>query len=184
MLPSCSGDGPDRGGRGQPASTALESAATTAAANPAPTQAATEAAIQSIKEQYAAIQGRIPSLRRVKRDVSGFSTEGGTMTAFFDGNILRLVQATSYGETGRSFLAIYYGDGGLPFFVLERESRYDEPLSGRETSREYRSYFHEGRLIRLLDGEQQVPVSDAQHAARARQVMELSSRLADEARKR
>lgn len=148
------------------------------------TQRSTQAAIQDIRKRYADIRSRLQSFRKTEREVSGLSTEGGTMEAFFDGNALRLVKATFYGETGRSDREFYYDDSGRPFFVLERESRYEDPPVGAVArAREYRYYFQEGRLIRLLDGERPVPADDPNFVARVKAQLELSDQLLKIARR-
>ena len=166
----------------RPASTPASPAAAIAA-HTQPSQPATQAAIQAIKERYADVGNRLQTFRHVERELSGFSTDGGTLDAFFDRDALRLVKATFYGETGRSDRAFYYDDSDRPFFVFERESRYKEPLSGVAITREYRAYFHEGRLIRLLDGDRQISAGDAAYASRETELLELSGRLADAARR-
>ena len=104
------------------------------------------------------------------------------LQAFFDGPALKLVRATFYGETGRTEREFYYEDSGRPFFVLDVESRYDAPLGATAGKQEYRYYFHDGRLIRLLAGDRQLSTDDPTYAAREKNTLDLSRRLWDAAR--
>jgi hypothetical protein len=144
-----------------------------------PTQVTADAAIRGIRDRYEDVRRRLSSFREVKRDVTGLSTQGGTLQAFFDGQALELVQATFYGESGRTDREFYYDESGRPFFVLEVESRYDTPLGATASKQEYRYYFSDGRLIRLLVGDRQVSSDDAAQAARVKNVRDLSLRVRD-----
>jgi hypothetical protein len=155
-----------------------------APASPAasPRQVPPETAIQDIRNRYADVRRRLSSFREVKHDLRGLSTEGGILQAFFDGQVLKLARATFYGETGRTDREFYYDESGRPFFVLEAESRYEAPLGATASKQEYRYYFYDGRLIRLLAGDRQVSPDDAAYAARVKNVLDLSRRLLDVAR--
>jgi hypothetical protein len=147
-----------------------------------PTQVPPETAIQEIRNRYADVRRRRPSYREVKRDLTGLSTEGGVLQAFFEGPTLQLAHATFYGETGRTDREFYYDGSGRPFFVLEVESRYQEPLGATAGKQEYRYYFYDGQLIRLLADDRQVSADDAAYAARVKNVLGLSRRLLEVAR--
>jgi hypothetical protein len=163
-----------------PATAAISQASASPVASPA--QVSTETAIQDIRTRYADVRRRLSSFREVERDVTGLSTEGGKLHAFFDGQALKLVRVTFYGETGRTDREFYYEDNGRPFFVLDVESRYDAPLGATAGKQEYRSYFSDGRLVRLLAGDRQVSADDPAYAAREKNTLELSRRLWDVAR--
>jgi len=163
-----------------------EGAAATEPIAPAPaspavslTRTPPETAIQDIRNHYAEVRRRLSSLREVKRDLTGLSTEGGTLQAFFDGQALTMAQATFYGETGRTDREFYYDERGRPFFVLEVESRYEVPIGATAGNEEYRYYFYDGRLIRLLAGDRPVSQDDSAYAARAMNVLDLSRRIGD-----
>ena len=107
--------------------------------------------ISSIRARYAAINKNLARYRVVKKELSGFSTEGGELVAYFDGPSVVKMAATHLGETGRSVEEFYYRDGKL-FFVFRRRETYDEPMSGKVSkTAEDRFYFDDGRLIRWLD---------------------------------
>jgi hypothetical protein len=181
VVASCSGSG----GVAPPPEPRVSTAATTVGPPAAgDTQPSTQAAIQDIQKRYADIRSRLQSFRKVEREVSGLSTEGGMLEAFFDGDALRLVRSTFYGETGRADREFYYDDSARPFFVFERESQHEGPIGGVARTRELRYYFHEGRLIRLVDGERPVSAdNDANYASRVKTQLDLSDQLLEIARR-
>ena len=107
--------------------------------------------ISSIRERYAAINKNLAKYRVVKKELSGFSTEGGELVAYIDGASVVKMAATHLGETGRSSEEFYYRGGEL-LFVFYRRETYDAPMSGKVSkTAEERFYFAGGRLIRWLD---------------------------------
>jgi hypothetical protein len=107
--------------------------------------------ISSIRERYAAVNKNLSKYRVVKKELSGFSTEGGELVVYFDGASVVKIAATHLGETGRSLEEFYYRDGELVFVFYRRET-YDAPMSGKVSKRaDERFYFADGRLIRWLD---------------------------------
>jgi hypothetical protein len=107
--------------------------------------------ISSIRGRYAAINRNLSKYRVVKKELSGFSTEGGELVAYVEGASVVKMAATHMGETGRSLEEFYYRDGEL-IFVFYRRETYDAPMSGRVSkTAEERFYFADGRLIRWLD---------------------------------
>lgn len=126
--------------------------------------------ISSIRERYAAVNKNLSKYRVVKKELSGFSTEGGELVAYFDGAAVVKMAATHLGETGRSLEEFYYRDGELVFVFYRRET-YDTPMSGRVSkTAEERFYFAGGRLIRWLDsrGRSVAPGRGEYHEAQAR----------------
>ena len=108
--------------------------------------------ITSIRERYAAVNKNLAKYRVVKKELSGFSTEGGELVAYFDGASVAKLAANHLGETGRSLEEFYYRGGELVFVFYRRET-YDAPMSGKVSkTTEERFYFADGRLIRWLDG--------------------------------
>ena len=109
--------------------------------------------IQSIRRQYAAINKRVGRYRKVKKQLSGFSLEGGGLVAYFDGPAIVKIVATHYGESGRSFEEYYYANDKL-IFVFRKEFRYDKPMSGKVVNTsENRFYFWNDRLIQWLNNQ-------------------------------
>lgn len=114
-------------------------------------KAQTEDPISSIRQHYAQINRNAARYRKVRKDLAGFSAEGGTLVAYLDGPNIMKIAATFYGESGRTYEEYYYWDGKL-IFVLRKESTYNKPLSGKviRTS-ENRFYFKDDQMIRWID---------------------------------
>jgi len=132
-------------------------------------------AIQSIRQSYAAINKNLRKYRRVKKELSGFSAEGGEMTAYLDGPNIVKIAANYYGESGKAFEEYYYRDGKL-IFVYRKDSKYSKPLSGRVVRvEEERFYFNDGQLIRWVGaGGKQVPSSDSEYQKRQADYLETA----------
>jgi len=141
----------------------LVSAVLTDIAGPvaAAASAQTEDPIAAIRRHYAQINRGTSKYKQVKKDLAGFSSEGGRLIAYFDGpNIIKL-SATFYGETGKASEDYYYHDGKL-IFVLRTDYRYNKPLSGRvirTTMNRY--YFSNDKLIRWIDEDGKQVASDS-----------------------
>ncbi len=58
--------------------------------------------LTSIRERYAAVNKNLSKYRVVKKELSGFSTEGGELVAYFDGASVVKMAAT-----------YFWGDGAL-----------------------------------------------------------------------
>ena len=80
-------------------------------------------------QRAAAIEARIPQMRRDTATVLGLSTEGAALEASYDGTVLLRLRAEFLGETGRAVETFYF-DSAL-FLVTRRVVQYDAPLSGR-----------------------------------------------------
>jgi hypothetical protein len=141
--------------------------------------------IPSIRQQYAAINKRAPRLRKVKKELSGFSTEGGELVAYFDGKAIVKMVATYYGETGRTVEEFYYRDEKL-IFAFRKVLNYDRPLSGKVVSTsEERFYFNNDQLVSWIDQDKkQVETSNPDYAAKQAEYLEYSSKFQSAARSR
>ena len=107
--------------------------------------------ISSIRKQYAAINKRASRYRKVKKELSGFSLEGGELLAYFDRGAIVKIVARHFGEGGNTVEEYYYRNGQL-IFVFERISHYDQPMSGKVIrTTENRYYFHDDDLVRWVD---------------------------------
>jgi hypothetical protein len=105
-------------------------------------------AIESIRQHYANINQNVARYRRVKKNLTGFSAEGGELFAYFHGPSVMKLVATFYGETGRTVEEYYFWNGQL-IFVLSTDNRYDKPLSGKIVRKtENRFYFKDDKMIR------------------------------------
>lgn len=108
-------------------------------------------AVQLIRQQYVAINKRASRYKKVKKELSGLSLEGGELVAYFDGPAVVKVVATHYGEMGRSVDEYYYSSGKL-IFVFEKVLHYNKPMSGKVVrTAEDRYYFADDKLIRWID---------------------------------
>ena len=104
-----------------------------------------------IRERYATIDRGLSKYKTVKKELAGFSTEGGELTAYFEGPQIRKIVARFQGESGRALEEYYYWEDELQF-VYRKEDSYKEPMSGKVArSVETRFYFEDGKLIRWLN---------------------------------
>ena len=113
-------------------------------------------AIQAIRQQYAAINRGAAKYKKVKKELLGFSAEGGELVAYFSGPSIVKITATFYGEMGRATDEFYYSNDKL-IFVFRKHSHYGAPLSGKVVrTTENRYYFKDDKLIRWIgeDGKQ------------------------------
>jgi hypothetical protein len=139
--------------------------------------------IQSIRRQYAAINKRVGRHKKIKKELSGFSLEGGEMVAYFDGPTIVKVVATYYGETGKSLEEYYFANEKL-IFVYRKESRYNRPLSGKVVhSYENRFYFADDRLIEWLNSRSRpAPNGIADYQEKQNEYLETSRKFLEGAR--
>ena len=143
----------------------------------------TEKEIQSTRQSYAAINRNQARYRKVKKELSGFSTEGGVLTAYFDGPNIVKILATYYGEMGRTNEEFYYRDGEL-IFVLRTELNYNRPLSGKVVSKKLnRFYFNDDKLVRWIDPAGKLMASDSsEYQEQEKDNLETSKKFIDGAR--
>lgn len=86
--------------------------------------------IETIRAHYNTINRNLPRYRKVEKELSGYSAEGGSLAAYYDGNSIRKISALYYGETGKASEDYYYWDNQL-IFVYRKDFQYDKPASGR-----------------------------------------------------
>ena len=107
--------------------------------------------VRAIRQHFTTINKGARRYKKIKKELAGFSTEGGELVAYLDGQVIVKIVATYFGETGRSLEEYYYWNGEL-IFVLRKEMTYDQPLSGKVVrSEENRLYFEKRKLIRFID---------------------------------
>ena len=145
-------------------------------------KAQSEAAIETTRQHYAAINKNLTLYRRVKKDLSGYSAEGGELIAYFHGPTIMKIAATFFGETGKTTEEYYYWDGKM-IFVFRRESHYDKPLSGKVVSTiENRFYFKEDKLIRSIDENgKEVAASSTEFAEKEKEYLQSSKEFTERA---
>src|SRR6185436_3364197 len=143
----------------------------------------TEKELQSIRQSYAAINRKQARYRKVKKELSGFSAEGGVLTTYFEGPNIVKILATYYGEMGRTNEEFYYREGKL-IFVLRTELNYNRPLSGKVVSRKVsRFYFHDNKLIRWIDESgKTMPSDSAEYQEQQKDNLDTSKKLVEGAR--
>ena len=112
--------------------------------------------IPAIRQQYASINRNAAKYKKVKKELLGFSAEGGELVAYLSGPSIVKISATFYGEMGRATDEYYYANDRL-IFVFSRHSHYRAPLTGKVVRiTENRYYFKDDKLIRWIgeDGKQ------------------------------
>jgi hypothetical protein len=144
----------------------------------AASHAQTGDSIQSIRQQYAVINKRVAKYKKVKKQLSGFSLEGGELVAYMDGPAVVKIVATHYGEGGKAVEEYYYQNGRL-IFVYRKDSIYDRPMSGRVVrTEENRFYFSNDRLIRWIDGSaRQVNPDTSEYRQKQNEILETSTKF-------
>jgi hypothetical protein len=120
------------------------------------TNAQSQDPVQVIRRQYGAINRRAAKHKKVKKELLGFSAEGGELVAYLSGPSIVKISATFYGEMGRATDEFYYWNDKL-IFVFRRHLHYSGPLTGKVVrTTENRYYFKDDKLIRWIgeDGKQ------------------------------
>lgn len=119
----------------------------------------------------------------MKKDLSGFSAEGGVLVAYFDGPNITKISATFYGESGKAAEEYYYWEGKL-IFVLRTDYAYSKPLSGKVVRTEVsRFYFNNEKLIRWLDQNQkQVASETSEYREKQKEYLDNSKLFTEGAR--
>lgn len=140
--------------------------------------------IQSIRQQYATINRSVAKYRKVKKELSGFSAEGGQLIAYLKGPAIMKIVATYFGESGRTVEEYYYRDSQL-IFVLQTELHYDRPLSGKVVSTHLnRFYFDRDDLIRWIDEDGKEVARGDDYAEKQTDYLKTSRLLTEGARSR
>jgi hypothetical protein len=139
--------------------------------------------IRTIRGQYATINKSAARYKSVKKEMSGFSAEGGELVAYFDGPKIMKIVATHYGEGGKAVEEYYYWDDRL-IFVFRKDSTYDKPGSGKVVRTvENRFYFGDDRLIRWIDeNAKQIEPSISEYLEKEKDYLRLSREFTDGAR--
>jgi hypothetical protein len=135
--------------------------------------------VETIRQHYANINKNVPLYRRVKKNLSGFSGEGGELIAYFHGPSVMKMVATFFGETGKAVEEYYFWNGKL-VFVFSTDSRYDKPLSGKVSKKtENRYYFKDDKLIKWLGEDGKEVASDStEYASKQTDYLKTAKQLA------
>ncbi len=127
--------------------------------------------ITDIRNKYAEIHSHLKSYQIKKTEISGESTEGGALTAYFDNTLIRLIIGEYFGETGKRVIEYYYFNQHL-IFIYDMTLSYNRPINmdsasatalgdtewyvpSKSIKKEERFYFKNDRLIRWLDNSNQ-----------------------------
>lgn len=139
--------------------------------------------VQTIRQQYAAINRGLARYKKVKKKLSGFSLEGGDLVAYFDGPAVVKIVANHYGEGGKATEEYYYSKGKL-IFVYRKDYHYDKPMSGKVVrSEENRFYFDKDRLIRWInEAGKEVSAGSTEYQQKQDEYVQISNQLLDGAR--
>lgn len=141
-------------------------------------------AISAIRRRYAAINKNPAKFRTVKKELSGFSTEGGELTAYFDGAAIVKIAVVNNGETNNFFEEFYYLNEKL-IFVYRKQEIYDEPMAKVVKTKEHRFYFNDGELIRWVnENGRQVAAGSREYTEMRVHYLGLSKLLVEGARSR
>lgn len=153
-------------------------------ATPSPSPLNTDEQIETIRQQYAEFRQKLPEKHVIMGDLLGMSAEGGNFKAYLDGQTLRLITATLYGETGRTEDEFYYDADGNLFFVFRRQRHYDKPFGKPNRTVEQRFYFHAGKMIRWLSSDNRPTVSDqSEFVEQQARILTLSKTLLEKVRR-
>jgi hypothetical protein len=144
-----------------------------------------EKAIETIRSQYARINRDLHMCRQIKREIDGYSTEGGELTSyFFHSSICKAVALLGH-EKGQISREYYFWNDRL-FFVLEVWSRYNRRIGSEDPSpvrvvdkTEARFYFLNGSLIRWLDGKQENPIMSSDAKQRESELLDTAKEFSD-----
>jgi hypothetical protein len=108
-----------------------------------------KATVDWIQSKYAEINHKSRILRHIRKDLEGFTTEGGTLESFSEkGQVVKLT-VKYFGETFRVTEEYYYADGQL-IFMFSKVEQYSGDFGPVADSRVDRLYFHQRRLIQWL----------------------------------
>jgi hypothetical protein len=102
------------------------------------------AVIAAIQQTMSATDRDTARFRRVVRELSGYSAEGGTLVAFFDGTALRKLSAYLSGESGHLTQHMYFSADRLVFVHSDYE-QYET-----RSHVEHRIYLNADQPIRRL----------------------------------
>ncbi len=104
--------------------------------------------VLSTRQWYKEVNRNLPRYRKVVKDLQ-VSTEGGLLTAWFDGASLVKIATGIYGETGRAFEE-YYFQGDKLIFAFVQIQRYAGIFGKIVSNEKERFYFEGGRLYRWV----------------------------------
>ena len=138
--------------------------------------AQTDKRVGDVRREVAAINSRAAKYTRTTKDVTGISTEGAEATLFHSGSEIKKIVARIYGETFKGVSEFYFRNGKL-IFEYDRINRYDTQIGLRRPVKivrveQYRSYFDDGKMFRLLLGGKVIKTGSDEFAEQERSSLE------------
>ena len=136
-----------------------------------------EVTIQAIRRHYRAVQAQLPRLQKITVNTNDDSTDGGEITAYFQGKQLVFATQQVYGETGQQRTDYLFSQQWVAF-IFQRQQQYNAPyysaaFDARKTRiHEARYYFQAGQLIRWFDTDKQpVPPTTPAYSSRQQELL-------------
>ncbi len=134
------------------------------------------------RAQYAAVEKTVPLATVIKRELQGYSAEGGELTAYFQKGVPLKMVAIHFGERGRSIDELYFWNGRL-FFVLQTTERYQDGIGDgggpdKLISRQQdRFYFTNGEMWRWIKGKGEIPKNSVEFRIEEKSQLMLAREL-------
>lgn len=103
--------------------------------------------VSDIHDQYQNIEAQSIKYDKIEKDILGESSEGGTITGYYDNGKLKKISVEIFGEIGKVNSDYYLNSNGFLFFVLNQTTSYTKPIyiEGSETkSVEKEEYYYDG----------------------------------------
>jgi predicted RNase H-like nuclease (RuvC/YqgF family) len=114
------------------------------------TELTDEQKIRRNESEYKQINDNLRKYTKKTRELTGFSTEGGELDVFSDGNKIRKLTAILYGETGKRLEEYYYENGKL-IYIYCKLSHYDKPFGEVIKAEENKFYLSNNKLLQWID---------------------------------
>ncbi len=73
------------------------------------------------------IERRLPMLKKIEKELLGHSTEGGTLSGYYENVNLQKMKAEFFGEMGKSSIHFYFKDQKL-IYAFEENYIYNAPI--------------------------------------------------------
>jgi hypothetical protein len=160
----------------------------------------TDSIIKDIRAKYKNIRDNFSTYDTTTAEILGESTEGGQAVAFYDGDAIKLIKVTWFGEMGKRKTE-YYFDNGQLFFAFDAVYEYNRPIYWDEkVAKEYgdsevfddsktkiienRYYFNDGQLIRWLDKDkEEVDIKTDASSSMGNELIEHSEKMKEKLKK-
>jgi len=151
-------------------------------------------AIEQIRQSYTQISQNTRTFSSKEKDDNGNSTDGGKVTAYFQGKVIQLITGVYMGESGKQRIEYYFKDGKLIFavnvdFTYNRPYSYDEKAAKKNQDTAWfdprktvmvidRYYFDKDKLIQWISSGKNDHTFDVKkHEAKEKQLLSDATRL-------